>query len=82
MSPYTVKAGSNLVGFPRTRGDEPKLPGTLELPALVFPARAGMSPDGRYAVLERIRFPRTRGDEPNDDLQAQPPPRFSPHARG
>ena len=31
---------------------------------LVFPARAGMSPDAAQQSYMDIRFPRTRGDEP------------------
>ena len=49
---------------------------------LVFPARAGMSPNLSVATVTALRFPRTRGDEPTSGFKSGMGEVFSPHARG
>ena len=53
-----------IMGFPRTRGDEPDEGTPISQFTYVFPARAGMSRLPERTRVGRRRFPRTRGDEP------------------
>ena len=47
----------------------------------VFPARAGMSPEGRHREDPGHGFPRIRGDEPASILSIRAISEFSPHTR-
>ena len=51
-------------------------------PAIVFPARAGMSPQVTYDLAADIRVPRASGDEPRGRTDRLTELQCSPRERG
>ena len=71
-----------IIGAPRTCGDDPCLPSQSDVLQLVLPAHAGMIPSSHVSPQLEHCAPRTCGDDPR--IRRDFPDVFecSPHMRG
>ena len=69
-------------GFPRVRGDVPRIHIHRAFPLVVFPACAGMFPLVLLPKFLMSCFPRVRGDVPTTAHSMDDAKMFSPRARG
>ena len=69
-------------GFPRIRGGDPISEKPTPYVRLVFPASAGVIPQGREHRKGMSGFPRIRGGDPSETGGGFVAIEFSPHPRG